>query len=235
MSQNTGLEPDAEQIVKSSGRTPTGETFKFREFSTRRRMRRDRAVTLLNPPGKLIRFDDGSRGVVVKSSVDFYDDEEATSFCWHPEMVDQAHWCYSYTVAIVHPTEEEAAADAAEAAELAAAQQVHDLMTSATTLTGATAGGTWTPIPDEEIAGKIESEAGTGERFASGRLILTRDDRVVYQHPGFYSDYVRMEGISTDPDLVARVRSVLAGGTRRASGLTGGQLPTYYAVTVSDA
>lgn len=65
-----------------------------------------------------------------------------------------------------------------------------------------------------------------------GRLILTHDARVVYQHPSWLG--TSREGISTDPALVDRVRRILAGGTRRRRAVTSrSEPPTIYQVTVT--
>ena len=46
---------------------------------------------------------------------------------------------------------------------------------------------------------------------------------------GDYDDYTRSEGVSTDPDLVARVRRLLAAGPRTR--VLEGQMPITYRIT----
>lgn len=60
---------------------------------------------------------------------------------------------------------------------------------------------------------KAAAERDTGA-VRGGTLIRTRDGHVVWQHPGYYDDYIPTEGESTDPGLLARVDAVLAAGTR---------------------
>lgn len=204
-----------ERLLAASGRTATGETAKLCEVSTQymnKRTARETARRL----GSLVTFDDGRRGVVVDVDVWFTGEEIASSMCWHPETHDEAHWDFDYTVAIVEPTEAERERDAARERERADARQVHELMEDAARLTAARAvedGAGWAVI---EQAGCITGFAGTPgtSSFKTGTLILGRDGTVTWRHPGYYDDYIRTEGTSSDPELVARVRAVLDGGNR---------------------
>lgn len=204
---------ERERIVAEAGRVATGETAKLREISTQR-MTKATAWKVARKKGDVVKLRDGRRGVIVGIDIWFTGSDIASSVCWHPQTHDRAHWDFAYKVAIVEPTQEEVEADAAEAAERADAEQIHTLIKEAPKLTGARADDRWTAIPDDQIEGEITSTAGTTSPFSTGRLILTRDGRVYWQHPGYYDDYVRSEGVSDDPELVDRVRRLIAAGSR---------------------
>lgn len=218
-----------EQMIRESGRTLTGETVFLRQYSTQV-MRRAAAVEHAHSLGTVLHLADGRRGIVTEVSVRFVNEEMASSTCYHDGIYDMAHWCYGYELEVVEPTDEERAADAEKAAVTADAEDIHKLMKSAGRLTAARA-ASWTRIPGEQIAAIITTSQGSGLRFQGGTLTLTTDNRVVWQHPGYYDDYIHTEGISDDPELVARVRAILAAGSRKRTTLDGGQLPTYYEVT----
>jgi hypothetical protein len=202
-----------EQVIAKTGRTPTGETATATVVSTRR-MNKATAASIAEPAGAVIHLADGRRGLITGVDIWFTNDEMASSVCWHPETHDEAHWDFRYEVAIVEPTPAETAEDEAAAAYRRDAQEIHDLMDNAGKLTGARAGDHWTPVPDREQEGSIYATAGT-TAYHAGTLILTTDGQVIWQHPGWYDDYIRSEGITTSTELVTRVRAVLAGGDRR--------------------
>jgi len=218
---------ERERIVAEAGRVATGETAKLREISTQR-MTKAIAWKVARKKGDVVKLRDGRRGVIVGIDIWFTGSDIASSVCWHAATHDRAHWDFLYEVAIVEPTQEEVEADAAEAAERADAEQIHTLMEEAARLTGARADDKWTHIPDDQIEGELTSMAGTTSPFSKGRLILTHDGRVYWQHPGYYDDYVRSEGVSDDPELVERVRRLIAAGSRTR--YVDGQLPVTYKV-----
>ncbi|OLZ51629.1 hypothetical protein BS329_15290 [Amycolatopsis coloradensis] len=201
-----------ERLITASGRTPTGDEAELRVISTRL-MNKATAWTMAEPLGTLARLRDGRRGIVVDRKVWFTDEEMASSVCWHRETHDEAHWDILHTLAIVEPTAEEQAADDAERAAHADAVEIHQIIEAATRGGDITQG--WNGIEDSQRVGVIRCWYGTGERNPGGTLIFTTDERVVLQHPGYYDDYLHTERVSTDPELVARVRAVLAKGSRQ--------------------
>lgn len=203
---------DRERIIAATGRTPTGKTAELREISTAR-MNKHTARESARPLGSVVRLRDGRYGLITGVKIWFTGEEMASSACWHPETHDQPHWDFLYQVEIVAPTPAEQTKDERKAAEQADAATIHDLMRDAPTLTGARAADRHTPIPGDQRAGTITLTTGT-TGFPDGHLILTTDNRVVWQHPGYYDDYIPTEGTSADPGLVERVRAVLAAGPR---------------------
>jgi hypothetical protein len=202
------------RVLAASGRTPTGEEAEHRVISTRR-MNKATAWDSAHPLGKVVRLRDGRRGVVVERKVWFTGADMASSVCWHPQTHDEAHWDLLHVLAIVEPTADERAADEAEAAERADTAELHQLareMQSRSDHAQLTEG--WSEIPDSLQVGVVRCWYGTADRHDGGRLLLTRDDRVVFQHPGFYDEWVRTERITTDPELLARVRAVFDAGGR---------------------
>lgn len=207
-----GVDAAARRAELLAGRDTTGETDTIVEVSTRR-MNKATAEQFARPLGAVVKLHDGRRGVVVSRKIWFSGSEEASSTCWHPETHDQAHWDLRYEVAIVAATPQETAADAAEQAERQDATTVADLVDSIQASPGPVV-DRMTAIPDKERVGTIEVSSGMGTYIPAGTLTLTVDGRVVWQHPGFYDTWDATERILTDPELVAAVRRVLAGGTR---------------------
>jgi hypothetical protein len=203
----------SEEIVARSDRTPTGETATVTEVSTRF-MNKRTAASMARSAGTVLRLSDGRRGLIVAVDIWFTDEEMASSVCWHDATMDEAHWDFRYSLVIVEPTAEETTADEAEAAYRRDAAAIYHLFEETPKLTGARADDQWTLIPANEQAGSIHASAGS-TAYAAGTVILTTGGRVVWQHPGWYDDYVRSEGTSTDPELADRVRAILAGGPRR--------------------
>jgi len=108
-------------------------------------------------------------------------------------------------------------------------EEIHLLMQQVAELTGATAGH-HTTLPEDDLVGSITAWTDpTG--FNAGKLILTVDRRVFWQHPGYPGDYVRSEGATTDLPVEARVRAVLAGGSRKRT--VPGDPPVEYEVIVN--
>src|SRR5690606_1893099 len=124
------LRARTETLLSESGRTPTGDMDSFTVVSTRF-MNRTTAERMAYDLGDLVKLSDGRRGVVVGVKVWFTNDEMASSVCWHPETHDEAHWDLKHTVAVVEPTAEEAAEDAAKEAELRDAAELHEVMQAA--------------------------------------------------------------------------------------------------------
>src|SRR5690606_26158430 len=168
------LRARTEKLLSESGRTPTGDMDSFTVVSTRF-MNRTTAERMAYDLGDLVKLSDGRRGVVVGVKVWFTNDEMASSVCWHPETHDEAHWDLKHTVAVVEPTAEEAAEDAAKEAELRDAAELHEVMQAA----GRPRESRRTSrIPVSEIAGKIEMRYGSyASSHQGGSLYLGRDDR----------------------------------------------------------
>lgn len=199
-----------ERLLEDSGRCPTGDTAELREISTQV-MSRATALNQARGLGDLVRLSDGRRGIVTGVRAWFTGDDAASSVCWHDETHDAAHWDFAYTVAVVEPTDEEAARDTRAVEEARDAADIGTLIQEVSSLP-VTRGG-WSSIPDADKAGSVNVSRGITS-FHDGTLILTHNGRVVWQHPGYYEDYLRTERESTDPDLVERARSLIASGSR---------------------
>lgn len=204
----------AERIVAESGRTPTGETTSYTVVSTRR-MNRATALDQCTAVGTVIRLDDGRRAVVVRTGVEFVGDEYASSVCWHndPDYVHgDAHWHLWHEAVVVEPTEEEIAADEQERAEHADENELRALMETARR-SGEPAAEV-TRVASEDILGIIRKTGGSLVPYDDGQVVLLRDGRALYQHPGYYDDYTPTERHITDDALIARARALIARGSR---------------------
>jgi hypothetical protein len=217
------------RLLDRSGRTPQGDTAELREISTRY-MNRATAEQQARSLGDLVHLPDGRRGIIIDVDIWFTNDDMASSVCWHDQTHDQAHWDFKYTVAIVEPTDDERAKDAKHAAEIEDAAELNALIEDINK-PAAPRQEEWTPIPDENKAGQITVNRGTTQ-FFDGTLTLTRDGRVIWQHPGYYDDYRHTESVSTDPDLVDRARRLIAAGNRERS--HPGMQVAHFTVTVQE-
>lgn len=204
----------AERIVAEAGRTPTGETTSYTVVSTRR-MNRATALNQCTAVGTVIRLNDGRRAVVVRTGAEFISAEYASSVCWHndPDYVHgDAHWHLWHEVAIVEATEEEIAADEQERAEHADEQALRTLLEDASR-SGEPATEV-TRTADEDILGIIRKTGGSLMPYNDGQVVLLRDGRALYQHPGYYDDYIPTEKRITTPALVQKARALIAKGPR---------------------
>jgi hypothetical protein len=200
------------RVLEESGRIPTGEETTVVVVSTRR-MNKATAHEMAYPLGKVLRLDDGRRGIVIDRKVWFTGEEMASSVCWHPQTHDMAHWDLEHVVAVVEPTAEEVSADEADRAAVADATEIHQLVQAVSRAGAAVAG--WSHIDPDTVVGVIETWYGSsGMDHRSGTVTLTRDEQVIFQHPGYYDDFVHTERVLTDDALVARVRAVVAAGPR---------------------
>ncbi|MFD4406701.1 hypothetical protein ACFWPH_28460 [Nocardia sp. NPDC058499] len=218
------------RVLEKSGRAATGEQTAVVVVSTRR-MNKATAREMAYPLGTVLRLDDGRRGVVVEHEVWFTGEEMASSVCWHPETHDMAHWDLKHVVAVVEPTIDELSADEAERAAAADAAEIHQFVNLLSRAGAAVAG--WSRIDPDTVVGVIEAWYGSGGMgHRSGTVTLTRDEQVIFQHPGYYDEFVRTERVLTDPALVARMRAVLAAGPRKC--LYPDQTVYRYEVSVRD-
>lgn len=200
------------RVLKESGRTPTGEQTTVVVVSTRR-MNKATAREMAYPLGTVLRLDDRRRGIVVEREVWFTGEEMASSVCWHPQTHDMAHWDLKHVVAVVEPTIEELSADEAERAAVADATEIHQFVEMLSRAGAAEAG--WSRIDPDAAVGVIEAWYGpSGMEHRNGTVTLTRDEQLIFQHPGYYDEFVRTERVLTDQALVARMRAVLGAGPR---------------------
>ncbi|WP_225731035.1 MULTISPECIES: hypothetical protein [unclassified Nocardia] len=217
-----------DRLVAAAGRTATGAEAQLLVVSTRR-MNKATARGMTYPLGELVQLPNGRRGIVVDQEVWFTGDEMASSICWHPETHDAAHWDLLHTVAIVEPTPQETAADAAARAEAEDAAEIHRFVDSVFRTGEVT--GDWHPISASDEVGAIVCTYGEMGNYSAGTIYLTGDGRVVYQHPGYYDEYIHTERTITDPAMVDRMRTILAQGPRERS--AGDQIPYWYKVNVT--
>lgn len=203
-----------QRILDNSGRTPTGDTETLIDYSTRY-MNKATAMQETRTLGSIVRFRDGRRGVVVEASVRFVDSDAASSLCFHrdADVFDVAHWDLIHEVAVVEPTEEELAEDAAKEAKLKEAADVHRLMDSLNFKARSE------PVTEPEGA---EVEATITETFGGyassnrgGILTLTREGVLYYYHGGYYDSYISTYCMEDDPEMVEEARRIVGAGSRR--------------------
>src|SRR5690606_19536465 len=109
-------------------------------------------------------------------------------------------------------TEEEIAADEQERAEHADENELRALMETARR-SGEPAAEV-TRVASEDILGIIRKTGGSLVPYDDGQVVLLRDGRALYQHPGYYDDYTPTERHITDDALIARARALIARGSR---------------------
>ncbi|MCE7081131.1 hypothetical protein [Streptomyces sp. ST2-7A] len=220
-----------EKAIVDSGRTLLGGDILHLTEVTRRFHTKATALATARDVGEVMRLDDGCRALVVGSEVHFTNEIDAYD-CRHPDMPVDAHWHFSYDLLLIEPTEEELAEETGRAMAGIDADELHALMTAAARLTAATAEDRWTPTPEDTLTGEIVAGTGFRGMVPAGRLMLTRDGRVIWQHPGFHPEYIRSEGLTADPTLVQRLRDALAPGARTR--VVPGTVPVQYTVRTHD-
>ena len=200
-----------DDILSESGRTVCGE----RKSLTGRldgHGRRPWAEQAKPQPGDIRITVDGVRVLVLSSTVDFWSDQDQADF--GPSR--EPGWYYTYACVAVEPTAEEVSDDAARAAELADAEEIAAVAEAVRKgvdyLPESQAGTRRTAA----AAGRIGITTGTTS-YGDGEVTLTEDGQVIWYHPGYYDDYRASEGATSDADLAARVRAVIAGGDRTRS------------------
>lgn len=200
-----------QELAERAGRRTTGELVSHRWVSTRR-MRSGDARGMLHRVGEVIQLADGRHGVVVEAKAWFTSEEMASSVCWHEETADRAHWDLWHQVAVVEDTAAEAAERQERRERAEDAAELHALW-HAGGRGSATEGVRL--VPEGERLGSIQCRYGTGHtRHDGGTLVLTRDGRVVFTHPGWYDDYRATWWESRDEALVTRVRAAIVRGAR---------------------
>lgn len=224
-------EQERQQVMVDSGRTSLGDTVIRHKVSTQR-MNTATATASAWPVGSVRKLRDGRRGLVVARRVWFTDQHDATDLDWHQDAPDEAHWNFHYTLEIIEATADEIRADAEAAAVRADAAEIAGLFAELARRSR-TYEGSHTRVADVDRVGSISGSSGTPgtSSFGIGTVVLAVDGRVVWHHPGFYDDYTPTETVTTDPELVARVRALLDTGARTRT--VHGQLVTTYVVTVA--
>ena len=200
----------AAEVIASSGRTTIGDIYTAGGVvagSDRSYMRRPDAEHAAPSIGRVLTTKAGRVLIVGGRDVRFvpdFDDED-----WGEAVPGMgAHWRWSAQAIRVEPTADERAADDAAAAveaDKAAVRDCIDLVTRAT----------WSVAANdlEVVAGpRILVSKGTGSQ--SDRIILLDDSTVMMQRTGTYDDYRCDQRTTSDPDVIAAVRAVLAAGTR---------------------
>lgn len=100
-----------DRVVADSGRPATGETVTVRRYDERY-MNRAGAEQIAWQIGSVRRLRDGRRGLVVDRHIRFWSEDDATEYSHEVQLPDNAHWAFTYTLAVVEPTDDERQADA---------------------------------------------------------------------------------------------------------------------------
>ncbi len=214
-----------EDILAASGRTPLGRHLSRTEATTEI-MPRHRAAAQAYRRGDVLRLEDGRRAVVTETRLRLL--SGGAEGC--PGNGDHSgkHWCYRYRLDLVRLTVTEIDAEVERGRADWDAHEIHQLMQWMPVLTQPRADDRWSEIEPGRETGRITVTTGVTGQLPAGHLIVTAD-AVIWQHPGEYDTYIRAEGITTDPGVVAWCRSVLDGGERRR--VVPGTPPTYYTIT----
>ncbi|RKR92748.1 hypothetical protein BDK92_7227 [Micromonospora pisi] len=200
-----------ERLIASSGRTIMEDRGQVRSQRLHGWMRRPEAEQRKPQPGDVRKLRDGRRVLVLNSEVwfasqDAIDDGLAAGV----NLWEDPGWFYNYNFVVVEPTAEEVEADRQEKAEQDDLTELAEVMK----LADRTPRQAVDSLTNLEGATITEDSAG-GMTIHGGQITVTPTDEVWYQHPGWYDDYVRTEGRVDDPELIARVRAIIAGGDRR--------------------
>ncbi|MFB7896050.1 hypothetical protein ACFC1B_06945 [Streptomyces xiamenensis] len=219
-----------DRIIAASGRTPLGTKIDLAEATTEV-MDRHRATTQAHQPGDVLRLPDGRRALVMQTRLRLVHADAGGCPSPGDEHV-RTHWCYRYRLELVRLTASEIDAEAERGVAEWDAGEIHQLMQWAPVLTQARSDDRWSTVEPEQEVGRVTVTTGVTGVLPAGQLIVTRDGRAIWQHPGEYDTYVRAEGTTRDPDFLTWCHTVLAGGPRRR--VVPGQPPTHYTVTRPD-
>lgn len=198
------------EIIRNSGRTPTGEETTLKVVSTKK-MNKAQALAQGHEIGSVVKLSDGRRGIVVAKRAWFTDEEAASSVCWHDQTHDEAHWDIDHTVLLVEPTEEELTQDAREREAAEDAAELHQLAKSA---------AHWDASPEDQWhdvknhLGRIECFYGSVVQEHNNGSLYLLGEAVVYRHPGYYDSYCPVERVSRDPQVIEQMRRLLEQGPR---------------------
>lgn len=173
------------------------------------RMRKAEAEQVKPQPGTVQSIKFGVRGLVLSCKVWFVSQDNIDDGIGASPSEDPG-WRFAFTYAVVANTAAEDAADAAAAVADADHTEIAAVMDAASRTTR-TRFDSFTAVDGPSIT----EEAAGGMTVHGGQITVTADGTVYYQHPGWYDDYVSSEAVITDPELLARIAAVIAGGDRR--------------------
>jgi len=195
-------------LITHSGRTATTDRVSIRG-RLHGRMYRDKAELAKPQPGTVRKLGDGRRVLVLTCTVEFFGQDDIDDGPGWPMPWENPGWYWTYEGVVVEPTTEESDEDAKRTAELADEKSierlVHDIRAAAD-LSDGTA-----KVPDGQT---IEITSGSVQPFWDGRITLTTDGLVWWEHPGYYDDWLSVIGQITDECIISRVRETIAAGSR---------------------
>lgn len=205
--ERASADKPAAEVIAASGRTAVDDTLQKFQLPLRGgRMVRGQAEKAAPQIGEVRHTDDGRRVLITSRTVEFHGQGWVEDF----EPGTEPGWFCYITGVVVEATEAERAHDAAVAAVKADAQEIHDL------LEAARRAADMAPVSPPHGLSKGGATITHLGVPGLGDFAVVRDlgERVMYQIPGDYDDIRQAEGEVTDPVVIARVRAVLAAGSR---------------------
>lgn len=201
-------------LLAACGRTVIGERRTVTGHLRGLVGRRDAAEKAKPQRGTVRRMADGTRVLVLSCTVTFYGQDAIDDGFTPGGTGDEIGWYYAYECVPVEATDAERADDQRRHGEAADHDEIRDVLHAARDLARARALGDGEPA--ERVTGQtITLEAVGYAAVHDGQITVTAGGDVWVYHPGYHDDYIRTQARITGPDLVARVRAVLAGGSRR--------------------
>jgi hypothetical protein len=214
------------RLIAESGRVATGVTGTVNSLRVPGRMNRAEAERRKPQPGDIRRLRGGRRVLVLESDIEFWSQDAIDDGLVSGGTDAEVGWYANYRYVVVELTAQEAAADARELAELADGQEicaVHELAkkTSVRVQTPTRVGPAVATINARLLH---ETDTGT--------ITVTTAGDIWFQSYLWLDEPIHHELHITDPDLAARVRAIVAGGSR--SRVTSPHMyPVTYTVTIT--
>lgn len=197
------------RVIAGSDRTVTGERGQA-NGQLHGRMRRPEAEQRKPQPGEVRHLPDGRRVLVLTSRVEFASQDAIDDGLVGLPPYAEPGWYFSYEFAEVRPTAAEIEEDRRVKAELDDGAEIDAVMRLAERTAQRREVDTLSPLAGPSIT----MDAAGGMTVHGGRITVT-DRGVWWQHPGYYDDFRRTEGMITDAALLARILAIIAAGPRR--------------------
>lgn len=197
-----------EDVIAASGRTVIGEQIEV-NGRLHGRMRRPEAEQRKPQVGTVRRVEGGQRVLVISSVVEFWSQDNVDDVAPHREP----GWYWRYTGVPVEPDTAEREQDAAEQAERDDEACIAELFAAVRAAVER----------HEAAVDRIEGPSVTTAIGAMGQhngRITLADGMIHYYHPGWYDDWRATAGDTSDPELIARFREIIAGGPRNRGQFT---------------
>lgn len=210
--QITTAEARKRRIIEASGRHVVSEAPIYVTGHLEGYLRRPQAEQAKPQPGQIRRWKGCRRVLVVDCDVEFASQDAIDDGMSYAQLWDSPGWYWRYEAIEVEPTPDEVDADHESALWVDDYRTIKLVMRDAEK-----AADLHAPEPGEwPRSSRTIAKEGRGSGVSSfGKIVVTDGGEYWWTHPGYYDDYRAVVGLISDEAVIARIKAVLAGGTRR--------------------